>query len=137
MRLSILVWAFLFALNVHAVDNQQTYTTHGLGTESCERFIAAADLRKFDNNWSNWNRFSDWLNGYVTAYNRFVENGRKDIARNTDHDGRMSYIESFCRKNPAKDFSDASQALIEKLVISWMDQKQENAGSLSPGPKKQ
>ena len=61
-----------------------------------------------------WGVFG-WINGYLTAYNRFNNNGKKSILGSMSMNDARRWIAAWCRDNPSKDIDDAVSALTDKL----------------------
>ena len=57
--------------------------------------------------------------GYITAFNRwgpyYDAPGISDIAKGTDADGLIGWIDNWCRANPIENIADAAQNLIFEL----------------------
>ena len=61
-----------------------------------------------------WKVFG-WINGYLTAYNRFNNNGKKSILGSMSMNDARRWIAAWCRDNPSKDVLHAVSALISKF----------------------
>ena len=53
-----------------------------------------------------------WLNGFITAYNLNVQNGRRNVLYGITYNDTYRWAASWCRDNPSKDITTAVQALI-------------------------
>jgi hypothetical protein len=53
-----------------------------------------------------------WVNGYLTAYNRFVSNGKVNIKEGTTFNDVHRWLASWCRDNKSNDLDDAVFAFI-------------------------
>ena len=56
-----------------------------------------------------------WLTGYLTAYNRWLDNGIVDIAEGVDNDSMEQWIANWCRAHPLEDMGKATEMLIVEL----------------------
>jgi hypothetical protein len=61
-----------------------------------------------------WGVF-EWINGYVTAYNLFVDTGVMDVLSPMAKNDSRRWIASWCRDNPSSDLDEALQALCPTL----------------------
>ena len=56
-----------------------------------------------------------FITGYLTAYNRYVPNGKEDILSSMSPNDASRLIASWCRDNPSKDIVNGLEALLTKL----------------------
>ena len=59
-----------------------------------------------------WWRASGWINGYISEYNGWVDNGKSDIVAGMGTNDTYRWLASWCRDNPSKGLFDAIQSLI-------------------------
>lgn len=96
--------AFLLAAPV--VAQEQQFLVNGLGTLSCGKVLDNLD------NPVGRAEISDWLNGFVTAYN-YYEN--QQLVTPPDKETNVAFIETYCRKNPLSNIVAGAVDLIESL----------------------
>lgn len=108
MRLwSIVLPILTFSAPVYA----QNAVIHGLGTQSCSRWVSAMRIDDRDAA-----RFSSWLGGYLTAYNIYGPEPTGHILRSSDWDGALAWMTNHCAANPLDDVSTAAAQLVKVLL---------------------
>ena len=95
-----------------ARPNQEgAYEVLGVGTLSCEVWTKDRAERAGDRHFIN----GAWVQGYLTAVNVFGD-GPSHIAKGTDADGIMAWIDSYCAQRPAESLTVAAKALVDELA---------------------
>ncbi len=111
------VIALVLSGAAHAKDKDGFYVT--VDTLSCGKYLDAfsrATLTDsgYDGPYQAWSAFG-FINGYISAHNRYVPNGKENILGSMSTNGARRWIASWCRDNPSKDMLDGLSALIVKL----------------------
>lgn len=102
--------AALSAAPAVAADETGFYRTLGIGKRTCGAFVTA-----LGDSPTEVARFSDWLDGYLSAYNRWVP-GVSSIAGDVPMTRHLAWLETHCGRNPSAFFSKAAQNLVEFLA---------------------
>jgi hypothetical protein len=116
---------FLFAIALFAASSaslaEDMVTFYGVGTNSCGAFLAAEraaknGVRQRDSGntfYPERSMYQEWLSGYVSSFNaqNVQRSGVKMV--NTDVEGLMAWVRSYCEKNPTKQVLVAVNALVE------------------------
>jgi len=89
--------------------NKDTYRSFGAGTESCGRWTMVKEARSQANV-----VFKQWINGYLTAYNGWVEFGSGNVEK-TQPEGAWAWIDNYCQDNPLNDVAWAAAKLIDAI----------------------
>jgi hypothetical protein len=98
-----------------AADARGNYTVSGAST--CGKYLDAYSRTThtgdatYDGPYEAWHNFG-WIAGYISAYNRFVSNGKKDIREGTTSNDAHRWLASWCRDNKSNDLDDAVFAFI-------------------------
>ncbi len=87
------------------------YSVRGLGIDSCARWTNSMkhDFAKFEHMLS-------WVNGYVTAYSLFVEDGVGPVTESDLGDAFIS-IDKYCLDNPSKIIASAAEHFVYELRV--------------------
>lgn len=101
---------FLFFIASCSDSTSSQYSTYG--AEGCGKFINSLDASGKLAKEIKTNYFTNWLAGYITAYNK--HNGG-NIISTTDIDGVLASVVKYCRENPLKDTVDATEATLKQL----------------------
>jgi hypothetical protein len=89
---------------------RETYTPdHG----SCASYLLAQN-ECGHGNCRDLNTFSDWLMGYITAYNSSTPD-TFDIVANTNLKSTILWLGNYCKQNPSKSFSQSVESLMNEL----------------------
>ena len=56
-----------------------------------------------------------WVQGYLTAVNVFGD-GPSHLAKGTDADGIMTWIDNYCAQHPGDSLTVAAKALVNELT---------------------
>ena len=102
-RTFILTTLLMLSLGSLAADSEGIYKALGHATDSCGKFVEAANKGLHKNNWAKWNIYLAFTYGYFTGVNRY-RSDTLDIMGNTDQAGVMGHIEKYCRENPLSDY---------------------------------
>ncbi|HWY61726.1 MAG TPA: hypothetical protein VNW15_07475 [Rhizomicrobium sp.] len=89
-----------------AATGDGRYLIWGGGQSSCGTWSEAKSTNAF-----LYTSAKQWLEGYVSAYNRYSWQG-KNVASETNGNGMFSWVDDYCAANPTKDISDAANALV-------------------------
>jgi hypothetical protein len=54
-----------------------------------------------------------WVGGFITTYNSYVQNGKRDILEGMTANDALRWVASWCRDNSSRDLEYALEALIE------------------------
>ena len=100
-----------------AASEKGEFVIYGVGGYSCGKFTNAANEGNTRGLWTNWNKYSSYTQGYITAANKLYDD-TKDIGGSTDMEGIMASVENYCRSNPLKDFHDALNYTLHELYPS-------------------
>ena len=92
-----------------AADSDGQFATKGVGVLSCRQFV---DERSNDGELRQ--HFRSWLNGYLTAVNRY-EAKTYDAAPWASGEVIATIVESHCRESPDESYAQAVQRLILSL----------------------
>ena len=116
-RTAVLLVGLVLAGSVLAVDENGAYGIMGIGNDRCGEYVSKVDEHKGIDA-----LFTSWLNGYMTAFNRYVSN-TFNIKGNSDVADLRKWLYGYCQENPSKYFEDATSALIAKLYPNRQQQK--------------
>jgi hypothetical protein len=128
MRTVLLAYV-LFAMSASAAAQSQNpqyqaFVGIGVGQSSCGKYIeAAAAEHKFKEpgdspdsyRTSRYGSFVSFADGFITGSN-YGDPDNREVGQNTDHSGRMAWLENYCRSNPLNAFAEALSALRKVLV---------------------
>jgi hypothetical protein len=89
-----------------AKDIPDTFTVYGLGLVSCGQYISDREHNSFAEE-----GYSDWLAGYLSAFNRFNA-GANTLTRGLDIAGALGWITNYCRDHPTENLQDATTDLL-------------------------
>ena len=64
---------------------------------------------------AEWWGVSEWISGYITAYNQLTPNGKKEILGSMSITAARKWIASWCRDNSGASILQATMALIKNL----------------------
>lgn len=118
--LPLLVWLALVGMppSVEARTDKGRYTS--VGVIGCIDFLE----RFGDNHRERPNEETltigyaqpyGWINGYLTAYNRWAANGQSDIRTKLGKDDVQLWLVSYCLENPHMNTANALEALVLDL----------------------
>jgi len=111
-RLVLLATLITLPVLCQARPNQEgAYEVLGVGTLSCEVWTKDRTERTSESHFIN----GAWVQGYLTAVNVFGD-GPSHIAKGTDADGIMAWIDDYCAQRPADTLTVAAKALVDELA---------------------
>ncbi|MGH6953305.1 MAG: peptidoglycan-binding domain-containing protein [Alphaproteobacteria bacterium] len=117
---AVLLASFLLAsTGLLAADKKGEFFARGEGVETCRAFVTdkAAGSPKYY-------LYRSWLNGYVSAYNQFVDK-TYDITPRADIDGLALLIEAHCKKLPDQPIWTVAFGLLSNFKEHRLQQKSE------------
>ena len=82
-----------------------------MGTISCEVWTKNRADKSNDRNFIN----VAWIQGYLTAVNVFGD-GPSHLAKGTDAEGIMTWIDNYCAQHPGHSQTVAPKALVNELT---------------------
>ena len=102
--LGLLATLITLPIPCQARPNQEgAYEVLGVGTISCEV-------------WTKGNFINvAWIQGYLTAVNVFGD-GPSHLAKGTDAEGIMTWIDNYCAQHPGHSLTVAAKALVNELT---------------------
>ena len=114
--------ALLFPIISWGADSQGNFgSSLPKELKYCDNYIAALDAC-LNGHCYKQNIFNAWLNGYITAYNAYVDDtfniiGEKDMAS-------LNYwLANYCRKTPQSSFDSAVGNLMVELAPQRIKEK--------------
>lgn len=110
VALSVLACASTLSTDALAADSSGRFTIIGHGSSSCGTVVAA-----FERNSAEKYVHASWVNGYISAINEQVFNG-KDLADGTDVEARSRWLYNYCKERPLEVLHTATQALVTELM---------------------
>ena len=114
MKRFILIVILLLPLGCYAADKNGNYReTYPPDHTNCEAYLLAINECNHKH-CGDLNTFSDWLTGFVTAYNLKSPNTYDMVAR-TDLKTAIIWLNSYCKKNRSSNFSKAAHSLMNTL----------------------
>lgn len=98
--------ALSFVGTAQAKDKEGTFGHYGIPTcgeylDAYSKSTLSSSASAFVGQYEMWN-ITGWINGYLTAYNQFVNNGKADILDSMTMNDTRRWIASWCRDNPSK-----------------------------------
>ncbi len=111
MALRTLLACALLALTTaaRAADEHDRFAVKDVGLSTCAQFVAAREAKS-----PEYFRFGGWLNGYLTAVNRYQPQ-TFDMAPWQSPGMLTAWLAQLCRKDPETPFVRAVTALANKL----------------------
>lgn len=98
-----------FSLTSYAADDNNQFAIKGIGLASCEIFLEARQAST-----PQYHQLGGWLNGYLTATNRYEAN-TYDLASWQSTAVLTSWLASFCERYPDAQFIQAVTSLVNVL----------------------
>ena len=92
-------------------NQEGAYEVLGVGTISCEVWTKDRADKNNDRNFIN----VAWVQGYLTAVNVFGD-GPSHLAKGTDAEGIMTWIDNYCAQHPGHSLTVAAKALVNELT---------------------
>jgi hypothetical protein len=110
--LGLLATLITLPIPCEARPNQEgAYEVLGVGTISCEVWTKNRADKSNDRNFIN----GAWIQGYLTAVNVFGD-GPSHLAKGTDAEGIMTWIDNYCAQHPGDSLTVAAKALVNELT---------------------
>ena len=91
-----------------APDQSGKFKNLGEGSASCGQWTQARDS-------GNSGAMVDWLQGFITAYNRYGP-GPADVSRGIDVDGFRGWLDTYCAQHPLSSIAHAAGDFIDELT---------------------
>lgn len=109
-----IAFAAVLMVGLHGSAAAQEWMVKDSGRVSCGGWLeirAAAS----DPNDSRFLQVSEWISGFLTAYNYYFTPAGGDVASATDRPGMYAWLDKYCRENPTLRLVQATIVLIEHL----------------------
>lgn len=109
----VLILLFVLALwaeEARAIDSHGKYGVYGSGNVRCNQWLRSRELKD-----STSYRDAAWVEGYVTAYNRWVFKGRA-VHPEKEPEAMMAMMDKFCTANPLDTIAGAAESMILELL---------------------
>lgn len=131
MRLGIVLVAAAASIMLAAQDAPTTieYYPVGFGTKSCGEYLRAADAERkalpaspepktlYNADFVMFAAYADgWLSGANFMSGAYHLPQGSFVGQKSDTDGRMAFLESYCKDHPLNEFADAVSELMMVLV---------------------
>jgi hypothetical protein len=114
-RVGLLVVLSVVATSALAADMNGNYIGPvAPNYKSCGSFNNAVVAGNTKDDWSDWNFFKQYVNGYITATNVYLSE-TYDITGDKGGDAYMGWLEKYCAERPSEDFSNALNQLVVEL----------------------
>ena len=101
----------------YAADANGNYIRYGAPT--CGQYLDAYSSAELTGKWTALTtdpitaNALGWISGFVSAYNRYVDNERQSILGDMSLNDARGWMASWCRDNPSKYADEAAHAFIE------------------------
>ena len=99
----------VIAAPAHAADENDQFAVRGAGIASCAQYLEARDTRS-----QQYFQFGGWMNGYLSAMNRFEDN-TFDLVPWQSPDFLATALANYCAQNPEQSFHNAVLLMAESL----------------------
>jgi len=109
LKVKLLLILFFLPTLAFAVDQKGRFAVKGIGTATCQQFLAEKDKKS-----NNLMIFNSWLNGYLTAINQHSPK-TFDIISWYDSSLLIAMLGNYCRKNPSHNYYQAGASLVLAL----------------------
>ena len=86
------------------------YYAFGSGLDSCGSWTAAKEAESY----KKQAIFRSWIEGYMTAYSRWVERGSGPVGA-TLSPGAWAWVDNYCQDNPLESVGDAAEQMIDAI----------------------
>ena len=117
-HLILLSTMLLFASQPSAAqDNSSTSIAYGMGAQSCGGMLSILDKQRGADKELMENLYKSWMQGYVSALNQIMHQKFGWVADLDDPHAHFSWLLNYCDENPLDTVRDASEKLLEELVI--------------------
>lgn len=102
-----------------AADEQGNFAIKGAGTATCEQYLSSRDQRSQD-----FYVYAGWIDGYLTATNRYRE-GVYDISPWATAQVLTAVVARQCEQNPDTPFHVVVQGLVRELAPQRLEARSE------------
>lgn len=122
MKIILLVFSltFNFFLSINSWADESNAQIHGVGTQSCGKFIDDYQIYYRDSDLvstATYQSYLHWLGGALTQSNLtgkyILDVGIKEL----DVNSAMLAVKNFCEKNPSSDFATAVFSVTTKIYF--------------------
>ncbi len=103
------VVALLLSVLLIGSGTAREYSVFGTATKTCGSWTEAKEA-----NLGKRVIFHEWINGYMTAYSLWVEDGSGPV-NDSEGPGNWAWIDNYCQENPLKTVADAAWWLIDAI----------------------
>ena len=112
------------ALTVICSENGYAFDKNGkrkwFGELSCGSYLDVYSRMAFQgtNTYSSYpdgREVADWIEGFITDFNQFVDNGKANILGNMSINDARKWLASWCRDNPSKTLDLGIRSLAKSL----------------------
>jgi hypothetical protein len=83
----------------------------GAGVESCGSYL---NYRQIPDAEAVPMNTLAWLEGYLTAYNRYVAKGGDVLSGKVDVNSLQAWLDAYCKANPSDDIVTAAKTLVDQ-----------------------
>jgi hypothetical protein len=102
-----------FALALHpSVASPAAFHVFGAGVDSCGSYL---NYRQIPDAEPMATSTLAWLEGYLTAYNRYVAKSGDVLAGKFDASSLQDWLDEYCKANPSDDIVTATKHLLDEL----------------------
>lgn len=108
MKKSLFVLSLALLLSGIVAANAQETTIIGSGQRSCGAWAQS------EKNSVDYVEQEEWLWGYVSAYNSFVD-ARHNVSRGGDGYGMAVWMDNYCKNHPLEFVANAADQLIAEM----------------------
>jgi hypothetical protein len=84
----------------------------GAGVDSCGSYL---NYRQIPDAEAVTMNTLAWLEGYLTAYNKYVAKGGDVLAGKFDVNSIQDWLDNYCKANPSDDINTATKNLVDEL----------------------
>ncbi|MGI9304602.1 MAG: hypothetical protein ACR2RB_18140 [Gammaproteobacteria bacterium] len=127
LHMAGLVMGAVVAGSVLAADQDGVFSMVGHASKPCHAFTEALTQARANDNYYEVNRYSLWLDGYLTAYNLLTPD-TYDIAGGQDRKALLDRLGAYCKSKPADNFWTAVTKLTEGLHATRRTQGPKGGG---------
>jgi hypothetical protein len=125
IRAFVLLFLFCMASDARADDrDKEPFTMIGLATDSCGAFLQAmegerkarlATASPDDIYTRKYGGYLDFADGFISGANYSDTQPNRMIGQDSDHAGRMAWLENYCHRDPLSSYGHAVFALRKHL----------------------
>jgi hypothetical protein len=119
----------LLANLAYAYEPNKITSIYGVGSVSCEDFVQA----RHENNTTRIGKYKQWVYGYFTAVSMYYPPANnKRFLDSTNSNDALTWIEHYCRKDPAGNLHDAVKSLQNELLPVHKENRKKTQGPIPP-----